>query len=225
MKFGGVGVAAPTPLTVRPNRGRDLTVYVDGFNLYHGLHDTFGRRRLWLDLVALTRALRPTSHLVQVRYFTAPVLDEPGALSRQVTYQKALVAQNPGMVSIVSGRYQPKPMTCRHCGHGYVHYEEKETDVSIAVALVADMLTHTCTDALIISADSDLAPAVRTVQMYAPGANLVAAFPPARFSAHLKQLMPGSFAIGRSKINQSQLPEGVLDAKAGILYSRPAKWV
>jgi uncharacterized LabA/DUF88 family protein len=224
VKFRRCRVTAVTPLTVRPNHGRDLIVYIDGFNLYHGLHEASGRSRLWLDLVALAKSLRPRSHLVQVKYFTAPVLDEPDALSRQETYQKALLAQSPGLVTVVPGRYQSKLIGCRKCGHAYTHYEEKETDVNIAVALVADTLTHACSDALIISADSDLVPAVRTVQAKSPGTFVVAAFPPKRYSAHLHTLMPRSFIIGASKINQSQLPEQVVDPETGIVYSRPAKW-
>lgn len=29
-----------------------VIAYVDGFNLYHGLHDKYGRRYLWLDTSA-----------------------------------------------------------------------------------------------------------------------------------------------------------------------------
>lgn len=60
-----------------------LIVYVDGFNLYHGLKDQFGRRMLWLDLVARSNRLRPRSSLMRVRSFTAPVLGDPPAASRQ----------------------------------------------------------------------------------------------------------------------------------------------
>jgi hypothetical protein len=77
-----------------------LTVYVDGFNLYHGLKERSGRRLLWLDLVKLSRLLRPRSSLLRVRYFTAPVLDDPPAASRQGRYQSALLARNPGLVEI-----------------------------------------------------------------------------------------------------------------------------
>jgi uncharacterized LabA/DUF88 family protein len=213
-----------TPLTVRPSPARDLIVYVDGFNLYYGLHEAHGRKWLWLDLVALARSLRPSSHLVQVKYFTAPVLGDAKAASRQETYQKALVAKNPGVLSIISGRYQGTSLTCRKCGSQYTRYEEKETDVNIAVALVADTLSHACTDALLISADSDLGPAVRTVQERTPGTFVVAAFPPARHSADLLKLMPRSLRIGVSKIRQAQLPEDVVDSETGIIYSRPAKW-
>jgi len=217
-------VTAPTPLSVRPNDGRHLIVYVDGFNLYHGLHEKYGRAKLWLDLVALARSLRPESKLAQVKYFTAPVMGDPGALSRQMTYQKALLAKNPGLVTIVSGRYQSKSTQCRHCGHQYTRYEEKETDVNIAVALVADTLSHACADAIVVSADSDLAPAIRAIRERTPGVYIAAAFPPKRFSADLKALMPSSFHLGASKISKAQLPEHVVDAETGIIYTRPPKW-
>ncbi len=45
-----------------------LIVYIDGFNLYHGLHDAAGNRLLWLDIVKLATTLRPRSALVQVKY-------------------------------------------------------------------------------------------------------------------------------------------------------------
>lgn len=213
-----------TPLTVRPNHGRDLLVYVDGFNLYNGLHEKFGRAKLWLDLVTLARSLRPQSHLAHVKYFTAPVMNDPQALSRQETYQKALLARWPDLVTIVPGRYQAKSQVCRGCGHAYTRYEEKETDVNIAVALVSDALSNACSDAILISADSDLVPAVKELQHRRPTMYVAAAFPPKRFSADLKTLMPSSFHIGGSKINQAQLPEQVVDAATGIVYSRPSKW-
>jgi hypothetical protein len=58
----------------------------------------------------------------------------------------------------VLGRYQTKRMTCRQCGSAWTSYEEKETDVNIAVALVADAAASASDVALIISADSDLCP-------------------------------------------------------------------
>lgn len=34
-----------------------MSVYIDGFNLYHGIHEKFGRKYLWLDLEALAASL------------------------------------------------------------------------------------------------------------------------------------------------------------------------
>lgn len=200
-----------------------LIVYVDGFNLYHGLKDKFGRRLLWLDLVALAGSLRPRSQLLTVRYFTAPVLDNPDAASRQGRYQQALIANSRGQIDIVQGRYQKKTMSCRGCGANWTHYEEKETDVNIATSIVTDAAEGNADTALIISADSDLVPAVRAARTLNSTLYMAAAFPPKRFSAELKRLMPGSLHIGTTKLTQSQLPTTVTDAH-GYTYTRPAKW-
>ncbi|MFV0633131.1 NYN domain-containing protein [Demequina sp.] len=200
-----------------------LIVYVDGFNLYHGLHDKWKCQQLWLDLHALATSLRPRSTLLKVNYFTAPVLNDAGAASRQSDYQAALKAHSEGAVDVIQGRYQAKLMTCRTCGATYTRYEEKETDVNIAVRLVSDAAIGRMDSAIIISADSDLAPAIRTARQVNPRLFVAAAFPPKRYSAELHKLMPRSMHIGHEKIRQSQLPETVTD-RAGASWSRPTKW-
>ncbi len=202
----------------------ELIVYVDGFNLYHGLRAKYGRRYHWLDLVELAQTLRPRDHLVKVKYFTASVLDDPGALSRQDTYLQALSAHSGPMIEIIKGRYQKKQKQCRQCGSQWTHYEEKETDVNIAVSLVADVATKAATSAMLISADSDLSPAVRTAQRLEPGVHIMAAFPPKRFSGELQKLMPASFSIGRAKFSGAQLPDKLADPVTGHVIERPAKW-
>lgn len=199
-----------------------LIAYVDGFNLYHGIHDSAGCRWLWLDLVKLTESLRPRSRVVAVRYFTAPVLGDPGAQSRQQTYQDALAALHKARIDIVQGRYQSKPKSCRNCGATWVEREEKETDVNIAVSLVTDAAREAMDAALLISADSDLAPAVKAARAIAPSLFVAAAFPPKRYSAELKSLMPASFHISPSKIRGALLPAQVPDGPR--THVRPAKW-
>ena len=82
--------------------------------------------------------------------------DEPAALARQRTYLDALSAHSGGTVEVVLGRYQSKTVACRQCGNVWISYEEKETDVNIAVSLVADAAATASDIAMIISADSDL---------------------------------------------------------------------
>ncbi|MFI1808461.1 NYN domain-containing protein [Streptomyces californicus] len=202
----------------------ELIVYVDGFNLYHGLHEKYDRRFLWLDLEKLARSLRPYDQLIKVKYFTASVVNDPGALSRQDAYLQALSAHSGETVEIIKGRYQTKQKTCLQCGSSWTHYEEKETDVNIAVSLVADVATKTAASAVIISADSDLAPAVRKAKTLAPRTHIMAAFPPKRVSNELKTLMPASFHIGRAKFAGAQLPQQVVDPATGHVIHRPTKW-
>jgi hypothetical protein len=72
-----------------------VIAYVDGFNLYHGLHQAYGRRYLWLDLEHLVQRVRPRDQILAVRYFTAEVRDDPDGLARQRAYQAALKAHRP----------------------------------------------------------------------------------------------------------------------------------
>lgn len=197
-------------------------VYVDGFNLYHGLHDKTGRQHLWLDLAKLAKSLRPKQQLVGVRYFTATVLNDPTAQASQGHYIEALSKKYPGVVEVILGRYQAKTMQCRFCHHSYVSYEEKETDVNMATSIVVDAARGAFDAAIIISGDSDVAPAVRAARANQQNLFIAAAFPPGRFSQELKHLMPASFHINLNKVNQALLPD-TFEA-GGKTFTRPEKW-
>ena len=201
-----------------------VIAYVDGFNLYHGIHQQFHRRYLWLDLETLVRRLRPHDKLVSVKYFTAHVLDDPEALARQRTYLHASRSTATAMVDVVHGRYQRKDRTCRQCGSAWPGYEEKETDVNIAVSLVADTANKASDIALIISADSDLCPAIRTARTLDGQRGMIAAFPPKRSSFEIRTLIPRAFTIATADLRNSMLPNEVVDAVSGSVDRRPDKW-
>lgn len=96
------------------------------------------------------------------------VISDREAASRQQIYLDALRAQSGSSLDLAMGRYQQKQMTCRRCGIGWTSYEEKETDVNIAVALVTDAALGEHDLSLILSADSDLCPAIRAVRDVSP---------------------------------------------------------
>ena len=92
-----------------------VKVYVDGFNLYHGMRQKHGRRYHWLDLEALVLSLlRPRQQLVGIDYFTARVRGQPDSEQRQTTYLDAL-ASHCGHVRVIEGRFQEKTRKCRAC--------------------------------------------------------------------------------------------------------------
>src|SRR5687767_2517646 len=176
------------------------TAYIDGFNLYFGLRDGYGRRFLWLDLEALCRSMLTSGQtLGAVKYFTAPVRGAPHSLQRQQTYWNALGVECPS-VEIERGRFQRKSPTCRSCGNSWVSYEEKESDVGLAVAVVKDAATRSFDTAILVSADSDLCPALAAVREIHPAAKIVAAFPPRRTSDKLRRIADASFTISRKKL-------------------------
>ncbi|SKS23298.1 NYN domain [Mycobacteroides abscessus subsp. abscessus] len=127
------------------------------------------------------------------------------------------------MIEIVHGRHQRKAIRCHQCGHHRFSYEEKETDVNIAVSLVSDAASGKVDAALLLSADSDLAPAVRSARQLNPAMFITAVFPPKRQSVELTKLMPKSMYLGINRIRAAQLPETVIGA-AGKSWTRPAYW-
>lgn len=102
-------------------------------------------------------------------------------------------------------------------------YEEKETDVSIAVQLVEDGVQSVFDTALLISADSDLCPAVRSLKRVCPAKRVIAVFPPRRHSEDLRKAVDSMFKINDVSLRNSQLPSIVVNA-AGITLNRPKYW-
>jgi uncharacterized LabA/DUF88 family protein len=203
--------------------GGRVVVYVDGFNLYNGLKDKHGRKYLWLDLQALAASmLLPGQELVAVEYFSARVRGNPDSAKRQSAYIDALKAHC-ALVSVTEGRFQVKKITCWNCGKTRTSYEEKETDVSIAVALVEDAVRDRYDTAMVVSADSDLCPAIRAVRRIAEEKRVVAAFPPRRVSGELRRTAHASFTINDAKIRHAQLPNQII-APGRVELVRPSYW-
>jgi hypothetical protein len=90
--------------------------------------------------------------------------------------------------------------------------------------LVADAASGAADLALVISADSDLCPAIRTARSVAPSLRMVAVFPPRRNSFEIKALIPSAFQLAQVDIRNSLLPPVIVDPTTGRQYQRPTKW-
>ena len=202
-----------------------VSVYVDGFNLYYGLKSKGWRRYYWLDLRRLSEnLLRPDQRLAMVRYFTARVSPRAGDLDQQVRqdiYLQALTTLPD--LHIHYGHFLPKKRACAQCGAVWETYEEKMTDVNVAVELLGDAQDDVFDTAIIVSADSDLTSPARAVRRRYPEKRVVVAFPPNRHSFQLRQTATASFTIGRRIISGSQLPERVAKAN-GYVLRKPPQW-
>ena len=202
-----------------------VAVYVDGLNLYYGLKSRNWRRYYWLDVRRLAEnLLRPGQSLTVVRYFTArvePQSDDPERHIRQDTYLQAL-ATLPDL-TIQYGHHLPKVATCQRCGATRKTFEEKMTDVNIAVALLRDAMRNAFDTAIVISADSDLTGPINAVLRDYPEKRVVVAFPPNRNSVTLRGQATASFTLGRKLISDSQLPLQVVKPN-GYALRKPARW-
>jgi uncharacterized LabA/DUF88 family protein len=200
-----------------------VIAYIDGMNLYHGLKDRYGTRQHWLDVDALAGSvLLPGQRLTRVSYFTARVRNQPASELRQDTYLSALAATSQRF-RLVEGRFQERIVRCRSCGDLRITYDEKETDVNIAAALIGDAVTDSYDTALLLSADGDLVPAVMAARAIDPSKRFVAAFPPRRRSDALRRICDAALTLGDAKIRAAQLPDKIV-LPSGVVLERPAYW-
>ena len=121
------------------------------------------------------------------------------------------------------GHFLEKTRRCKVCGATWPDYEEKMTDVNIAVQLLADAFDDRFDTALILSADSDLTTPVRQVLDRFPDKRIIVVQPPGRNSAELKKAATAAFTLSQTKVRQNQLPETVTTAD-NMTLKRPATW-
>lgn len=197
--------------------------YVDGFNVYHGMHQLTGRKYLWLDVESLCQRLVPQDHqLTAVKYFTARVRGTTPSYHRQDRYLRAL-ATHCALLEITEGRFQKQTRRCRSCAAQWITFEEKESDVNIAISLVEDAALDRFDTALLVSGDSDLVPAVRAAKRLRPQTRIVSVFPPLRSSDPLRKVVDRTLHIDKAMLRRSQLPPEIVTSN-GIKLSRPTYW-
>ncbi|RZT29644.1 NYN domain-containing protein [Cupriavidus agavae] len=200
-------------------------MYVDGFNLYFGLRSKGWRKYYWLDLCALASLLmKPDQQLDGVHYFTSRLrvtATNAGTVQRQALYLEAL-GTRPNLHTHL-GHYLEKKKRCHECGARWVEYEEKMTDVNIAVQMMLDAVHDRFDTAILVSGDSDLTTPLKSLRSQYPDKRLIIAFPPGRHSCELKSAAHGNFTIGESNLRKSQLPMSVTRADNFVL-ERPIRW-
>lgn len=195
-------------------------MYIDGFNLYHAMVNRAPKHYRWLDLWTLAESLRRDGETLDgVKYFSAYATWLPGPYSRHRDYVAALEARG---VTAIMGKFKIKDRECRRCGAQWHGHEEKESDVNIALHLLSDAIGNKVDRAILVTADSDLCPAVRMVRGLAPSVQVFVATPPGMFGS-ARDLDP-RLEITRGRIGKCQLPNEVLDQEGRLVARRPASY-
>ena len=114
---------------------------------------------------------------------------------------------------------------CYNCGHIIQTYEEKESDVRIATQIVNDANNHNCDVAIVVSADSDMLPAIELAKE--SGTKVFVYFPPFHRSNSLNSIS-GSRVINleryESRFRQCIFPDVVHLELTDFDLTIPAKW-
>lgn len=211
---------------------RRVAFLYDGFNLYHSLclaeRASAGVGLRWLDLVSLSKSLLPRvgggAELASVSYFSAFANHveavKPGAVARHRDYVDALRATG---VDVRLGRFKQRIASCPMCGAQIERIEEKESDVGMAIRLLELIWGGECDVLVLVSADSDLTPAVRAVRQRFPWAPVFVCFPYGRGTHELHALAHKLFRLRRESYAAHQLPDPLV-TPSGRVIRKPAGW-
>jgi uncharacterized LabA/DUF88 family protein len=199
-----------------------VIVYIDGFNVYFGLLEAGFNNCKWLDLNKLAHNLAQTNqNIIEIKYFTSRVSNNPDKQKRQTTYIEALESVG---IKIYYGNYQNDTTECRLCGNIWPTYHEKMTDVNIATQMLIDAYQDRYDMAMLISGDSDLVPPIRAIHDLFNKKRVFVAFPPKRHNSSIAIVAKGSMTIGRKKLIDSQFDEEVTK-RDGFILKKPKEWI
>lgn len=211
----------------------DVVAFIDGFNLYHSLiaRDRTGNSPYhvyrWLNYWALCeRYVESGDRLVAVYWFTAYVPWKVPSDPEKKNRHRKLVAVNKRLgVTVEWGKFRPVTKRCRAtCREYYQTFEEKRTDVKIALFIQKLAYEGRYTKGIVVSGDTDLAPAIEMAVSLDPQITFVNVVPIGQSSAELSRL-PNTVQVRMSvqDLVASRLPDSI-SLKGKAKFDCPAEW-
>lgn len=210
-------------------------VYIDGFNFYYGA--VKGTSWKWLDFAELCRRLLKDDDIQAILYFTAKVTGTVKQ-ARQMALWQALATLP--KLTIIPGHFKRKSVECTHGSCNYIGdrhfptFEEKHTDVNIAIRMLDDAYRDCCDRLILFSGDSDLVPVVRLIRKRFPDKRVIVYAPNGakdhtgatikdRRADELKQAANDGRDLPDKLLSLSLMPDVVIDAK-GNKIKKPIGW-
>jgi uncharacterized LabA/DUF88 family protein len=157
-----------------------VVAYIDGFNVYHAIANNLPEKYKWLNYRKFVESFLGEDDILQdIFFFTAPPRWDPERLVRHNNYLDILKKWL--WIKIISGNYtsverkfhadkmpviSPKDAIVSPRRFSYGTYEEKQTDVNLALAIFEGGILDFYDKAFILSGDSDIAPAIHRVKRH-----------------------------------------------------------
>jgi uncharacterized LabA/DUF88 family protein len=210
-----------------PNR---VAFLIDGFNLYHSIKQAIADGKItrgkWLNIRGLCAdflsAIGRDAVLTEVHYFSALAthIPDPAVAARHRVFIQALESV---AIQTSLGNFKRKRVRCKaSCGLEGWGYEEKESDVNLALTLLELLLQDRCDTVIIVSGDTDLACAMRRARTLFPAKKVGVAFPYGRFHNELKLLADYYWRIRPQQYQNHVFPDVI--TVAGRTITKPSSW-
>lgn len=200
--------------------------FVDGYNLFHAIDDLRPKnnRFKWLDLNKLVNAFitNSTEELKTIYYFSAYPTWLPERHETHKKYVKAL--QTIGVIPVM-GRFKERNQSCIGCKRNWVSHEEKESDVNLGLYMLHHAHIDSYDKAIIITADTDLCPAIHLVKDHFPDKETLIVVPPNRYSIarEFRYNVPTN-KIKIKHLEVSLLPNEIYDSNKNLVVKVPSKY-
>lgn len=215
--------------------------YIDGFNFYHAVRDLSTRTAnlnhlKWLSYKTLAGHLVERNESVEfVKLFTAHAEHVKGAVARHSLFNRANESHG---VEIIMGKFKRVERHCKSCRSRircavctncgtcpstdtYTAHEEKESDVNIALHLLADCFDQKLDVAYVVTCDTDISPAIRMCKRRCPKIEFVSVAPPGMIPIRqIGNVCRGQMTVSRRQVETSLLPATITDAKGTFLRPR-----
>ncbi len=198
-----------------------VNFYIDGFNFYYGLKSKRWRKYYWLNIVKFCELfLKDYQVLNEVYYFTAIPKQ-----NRKKDRQDLLFSANKlnPKFKLVFGKFLMKKV--RFGGKEYTTFEEKQTDVNIAVEMIRNVIKSKVDTSVLISGDSDLLPPINLIRELDSDHKVYVYFPPNRFSNDLAQNADAYIKLLRyeHRFKKAVLPNSI-KLSSGFSIVKPSNW-
>jgi uncharacterized LabA/DUF88 family protein len=159
--------------------------------------------------------------LVDIIYFTALATWNLEKVRKHKLFIRANELKG---VHVVYGEFKKRDKICSLCNKKYQTFEEKQTDVNIAIQLFKLSIEDKYDKAIIISGDSDLIPSIHAVRNTFPNKRIGVVIPIGRRADALKNAcdfymkmkekhLSSAIMEHRIKINHNEYIEGPQDWK------------
>lgn len=199
--------------------GLRAAFYIDGFNLYHPIKEMNEPHYKWANLWKLGEIICEPhgASLLKVVFCTAVPAHLPGSRDRHNTFNAAQRAHN---VTVITG----------HHVHDGEKWNEKQSDINVALHLMLDGVDNLYDMAILLSADSDQAATAKLFRERFPDKKLLGVAPPNKSVPNKVQpYCFAHFALSEATMERCIMSEQVQGRKGLITrpgeYAPPSGWV
>jgi uncharacterized LabA/DUF88 family protein len=198
--------------------------YIDGFNLYHAVDALDEPVLKWLNVHSLAASyLRPDQTLERVVFSTAYNTWDAGKRERHIQYVNALKAVG---VEVILAKFDKVQKYCRRHERYCKFYEEKQSDVNLAVEALSDVYDGKVDTVFFLTADSDQIPTFQAIQRRFPNIRIHLVAPPGRLGVarDLAQYANAKFELTAGRLRLHPLEVEYRNGHGNVVAQRPTEY-